>query len=79
MARLKSLSSLHTAANDVAQSVERLKENEKNSTDEVRELREVVEGVQRGLDDAGRTVLANWEGVEKRMKDLEERLRRLSQ
>ena len=77
LARLRSLSGLHAAAGGVADGLARLKEAERKGGEEVKELQAVVEGVQKGLDEAGRTILGNWEGMEKRMKDLEERVRKL--
>lgn len=77
LARLRSLAGLHASAGEIVENLNRLKEVERQGGEEAKELRDVVEGVQRGLDDAGKTILSNWEGVEKRMKDLEERLKKL--
>jgi len=79
LARLQSLSGLHAAASEVADGLSKLKESEKKGGDEVKELQSVVEGVQRGLNDAGKAVVANWDGLEKRMKELEVRVKALDQ
>ena len=77
LARLQSLSGLHAAASDVVDGLARLKNAEKKGGEEVKELQDVVEGVQRGLDEAGKAIAANWEGLETRMKELEGRVQAL--
>lgn len=70
---------MHAAASEVADGLARLQETEKKGGDEVKELRAAVEGVQKGLDEAGKTILGNWEGMECRLKDLEGRIKKLDQ
>jgi nuclear migration protein JNM1 len=77
LARLQSLSGLHAAASDVADGLAMLKDAEKKGGEETKELQSVVQGVQRGLDEAGKAIAANWEGLERRMKDLEGRVKAL--
>ena len=77
LARLQSLASLHSSASDVMAGLARLRDSDKKGAEEVKELQSVVENVHGGLDEAAKTILANWEGVERRMKDLEERIKAL--
>jgi nuclear migration protein JNM1 len=76
--RLRSLSGLHAAASEVADGLVRLRESEKKGGEEVKELTDIVEGVQKGLDEAGKTILTNWEGLERRLKELEQRVETLN-
>lgn len=79
LARLQSLSGLHAAASEVADGLSKLKELDKKSGEEVKQLQGVVDGVQKGLDEAGKAIVTNWEGLERRMKDLEARVDALNQ
>ena len=79
LARLRSLAGLHAAADQVADGLARLQDTEKKDAEEVKELLGVVENVQKGLDGAGGSIVKNWEALEVRMRDLEERLKKLDQ
>lgn len=77
MNRLRSLSGLHAEANEVAERLRRLSNEEKKWVDEAEEMKGVVEGIQKGLGEAGEGVKKNWEALEGRMRGAEERLRAL--
>ncbi|WVR05591.1 hypothetical protein IAU60_002610 [Kwoniella sp. DSM 27419] len=75
LARLRSLSELHAQASDVVDSLRRLQADDKRSTEEAKELSEVVAKIQSGLDEATGAIAKNWAGVEDRFRSLDERLR----
>jgi nuclear migration protein JNM1 len=62
----------------VADGLRRLEDGGKRDAEEVKELKGVVEGVERGLGDAVEGIKRNWEGLEGRMRDVEERLRNIA-
>lgn len=75
LARLRSLSALHSEASEIAVSLRELQSRDKKNAEEINELDEVVKSVQTGLGDAIAAIKKNWEGLEKRMMGLEQRLK----
>lgn len=75
--RLRSLASLHSEAARVAEGLRRLQAEDKRGTEELKDLQEVVRGVQGGLGEAVTGIQNNWAVVDERMRGLEERLRKL--
>ncbi|WVN85524.1 uncharacterized protein L203_100671 [Cryptococcus depauperatus CBS 7841] len=74
LARLQSLSALHAEASEIASTLQQLQLRDKKSHEEIKELKVIVESVQKGLDESIEGIKKNWEGLEGRMKSLEERL-----
>jgi nuclear migration protein JNM1 len=79
LARLRSLAGLHAEASDVADGLRRLQMEDKKNGEEIRELEEVVKTVQEGLGESAKGIMKNWEGIEGRMKRLEERVGKLGE
>jgi nuclear migration protein JNM1 len=77
LARLQSLSGLHAAASQVTDGLIKLQDEEKNLGEEAKELLAIVEGVQKGLDQAGKQIMDNWTKVEGKLSDLGTRLQGL--
>lgn len=76
--RLRSLSGLHSEASEIAESLRKMESEDKSSNDEVKELKVIMDAMKKGLEESGKMVLKNWEGVEGRMKSLEDRLKALN-
>lgn len=79
LARLRSLAGLHAEAAEVADSLRKLQSEDKRSTEEITELQALVKAVQEGLADSAQSVERNWQGLDARMKSLDERIRKLDQ
>jgi nuclear migration protein JNM1 len=77
LARLRSLAVLHAEASEIADGLRTLQSEDKRTGEEVKEMEEVVRNVQAGLAESVLAVQKNWEGVEGRMRSLDERVSKL--
>jgi len=77
LARLRSLSTLHAEALGIAADLRELQAADRNVTDEERELRSIVAGVQQGVTEALSSIANNWEAVQGRVEALEKRVEAL--
>ncbi|RSH86174.1 uncharacterized protein EHS24_004405 [Apiotrichum porosum] len=74
LARLRSLSGLHAEALGIAADLRILQSNDRNITEEERELQSIVSGVQQGVTEAATSISKNWESIQGRINQLEQRL-----
>jgi nuclear migration protein JNM1 len=74
LARLRSLSGLHAEALGIAADLRILQSNDRNITEEERELQSIVSGVQQGVTEAAISISKNWESIQGRINQLEQRL-----
>jgi hypothetical protein len=74
---LRSLAVLHAEASEIADGLRSLQSEDKRVGEEIKEMEEVVRNVQAGLGESVLAVQKNWEGVEGRMRSLDERVSKL--
>jgi nuclear migration protein JNM1 len=77
LSRLRSLAVLHAEASEIADGLRSLQSEDKRVGEEIKEMEEVVRNVQAGLGESVLAVQKNWEGVEGRMRSLDERVSKL--
>lgn len=77
LARLSSLASLHADAADMADRLGRVEGEDKRNKEAEGDMRDVLEGVRKGLEEGKGVVLGNWEAVRARLDSMEERLGKL--
>lgn len=78
LTRLKSLQTLHAEAGEMAEGLKRLQGEKKDQSDETRDMRRVVDEVQKGLTDAAGGIEKNWKSLESRLSDLDTRISALN-
>lgn len=76
--RLRSLSGLHAEALSIAADLRELQSSKADAADEERELNAIVKSVQSGFSDAATGIEKNWEALQGRVQNLEDRLHKLS-
>lgn len=78
LTRLKSLQTLHAESGEVAEGLRKLQSTQKGHDEEGRELREVVDNVQKGIGEAVSGIEKNWKSLETRLEALDKRIKDLA-
>jgi len=78
LTRLKSLQSLHAESGEVADGLRKLQSTQKGNEEERSELKEVVENVQKGIEEAVGGIEKNWKSLESRLEALDKRIKDLA-
>jgi nuclear migration protein JNM1 len=78
LTRLKSLQSLHAESGEVAEGLKKLQSTQKGHDEERRELKEVVDNVQKGIGEAVGGIERNWKSLETRLESLDKRIKDLA-
>jgi nuclear migration protein JNM1 len=78
LTRLKSLQTLHAESGEVAEGLRKLQSTQKGHDEEGKELREVVDNVQKGIGEAVGGIEKNWKSLETRLEALDKRIKDLA-
>lgn len=78
LTRLRSLSTLHAEALEIAHDLREMQSSNAAMEDQEAELKAVVEGVRKGLADAAGLIEGNWSSLQVRLKELDERVKKLN-